>query len=122
MKKLVFLLYLVMLIILLTGCTLATEGVTITKYPDRLIYIAGYDTELDLTGGEVEFLFSDKSTRIYSMYDNLPTLRISHEIDFNIPGVYIVKINNYKNDDSFAIQVVEADYIDNIISQKLEFE
>jgi len=123
MKKLVLFICTLMIIISILGCEPYTARVIITKYPDRLIYIAGYDTALDLTGGEIKFFMSDRTTEVLLMKDLVNSVRLSHEIDFDASGVYVVRITNHNGKgDSFAIQVVEADYIDNIISQKLEFE
>jgi len=120
-QKMLLILCAITILISFTGCTVAFDGVIITKYPDRLIYIAGYDTELDLTGGEVVMLLRDMNKRYMEteyMDDWFISKIITHEINFNIPGIYIVKINHSKISDSFAIQVVDADYIDNIINQK----
>ena len=94
---------------------LHVKDIAVSKYPDRLIYIAGYDTELDLTGGEVTFSFSNGSPIVNAM--DFTVVSIRHEIDFNTPGVYVVE-TRFKNSDimaTFAIQVVDKDYIDNII-------
>jgi len=121
MKKLLLILFLLFIINSLVGCSVAGEGGIISKYPDRLIYIAGYDTELDLTGGEIVVLLRDLNKRYMQVefLDNKSYINcISHDIDFNVPGIYIVTFNHYKRSDSFAIQVVEVDYIDNIINRK----
>ena len=118
-KKLLLILFVIMLLFTLTGCPLSVKGVAVTKYPDRLIYIAGYDTELDLSGGEITLYFSNGSPRIYRMDEQL--YRIVNNIDFSVTGVYVVDVIGVNgNDDKFAIQVVDADYIDNIINIKLE--
>ena len=117
MKKM-FLLLSLTILISFAGCQSASEGYIITKYPDRLIYIAGYDTELDLTGGEVEMLLRDFWVK-YSEIKPMDVWFLSdiykHEIDFDVPGVYVVTLNHYMRSDRFAIQVVEADYIENLL-------
>jgi len=108
----------IVLLLLSNGCPLKVERIVITKYPDRLIYIAGYDTELDLTGGEVEYFHSNGPPEKRPMDHYF--IKFVHEIDFNTPGVYVVESQHaYKirASCSFAIQVVDRDYIDNLINQ-----
>ena len=119
-KIVLLILCLVTILISITGCSTAIDGVIITKYPDRLVYVAGYDTELDLTGGEIVMLLRDFTRRymeIESM-DGWASKLIRHEIDFNVPGTYIVTVYNAMLSDNFAIQVVAKDYVDNIINQQ----
>lgn len=79
-----------------------------------MIYIAGYDTKLDLTGGEVVVYYNDNSMEVSSM--NEAAINITHNIDFSISGVYIVELKGNDNSDTFAIQVVDADYIEHFLS------
>jgi hypothetical protein len=112
-----------LLLFQLLGCEPAIESVTISKYPDRLIYVVGYDTDLDLSGGELTFSMSFGPDYIDPMdqWYNRGNGRIIHNIDFNVPGVYVVEIKNYNgNGDKFTIQVVEKDYINNIIKKTTE--
>lgn len=128
-KKILLTLCMIIILTSVTGCgKYFSSSLVITKYPNRLIYIAGYDRELDLTGGEIVHSFADNET-IYFMDDDtllsrplntsiLPTITISHEIDFNVPGVYVVKIYvNGRGSDTFAIQVVDINYVNDIINQ-----
>lgn|GEM_PF-3112836 len=96
-----------------TGCEPFVSNNIVTKYPDRLIYIVGYDTELDLTGGELTI-----GKKVLSMEDE--NERISHDIDFDVPGVYAVTVQGNKQDDKFAVQVIDENYIDGIINRKAE--
>jgi hypothetical protein len=97
-------------ILFLTGCEPSTERIVITQYPERIVYFSGIDTELDLTGGEITFHMSDRTTKTQEMRRFLST-RIRHDIDFNTPGVYIVEITNYNGYGAkFPIQVVEANH------------
>jgi len=113
---------LIILSVQLLGCDPYIERITISKYPDRLIYVVGYDTELDLSGGELTFHMSDFTKGVDPMYECYN--RISHNIDFNVPGVYVVEVMHYNGEwitgDKYTIQVVEKDYIDNLINQGTE--
>ena len=119
MKRIIFMAPCILaMIFLISGCPLRIEGVAVSRYPDRLVYVAGYDTELDLTGGEIVYYMDDGSKQLISMKST--TFSFSHDIDFNTPGVYVVesKYYNKKNPGiAFAIQVVDKDYIDNILNK-----
>jgi hypothetical protein len=105
------------------SCEPAIESVTISKYPDRLIYVVGYDKDLDLSGGEMTYSMSSGPDYVFKMdgWDNQGYERIKYDIDFNMPGVYVVEVMNYNgNGDKFTVQVVEKDYINNIINKASE--
>ena len=63
------------------------------------------------------YFLDDGSTSVRSM--KFAIAPFSHNIDFNTPGVYVVESqlkNKSKTSCAFAIQVVDKDYIDNIIN------
>jgi len=121
-KKIILTGYFLIIINFIVGCGLYNSNFIISKYPDRLIYVAGYDTELDLTGGEIskKIVYMGKETmEIYPMDEIHISGSVIHQIDFSRPGIYMVKVyNSSGNEVTFAIQVVEADYINNILTQK----
>jgi len=121
-KRILLILCLTILLTSFTGCGLFNHNYIISKYPDRLIYIIGYDTELDLTGGETEDIMVYKGEETIKTY-LMESCRVVHKIDFNKPGSYMVKVyNSSGNEVTFAIQVVDAEYIDNIIENIINSE
>jgi hypothetical protein len=121
MKKILLVLCAVMMMALLLGCyTPGVIDVFITRYPDKLFYIAGQDAGLDLTGGEVTLIsgyplkvLPDEVVEGFLMKD-LYSGNIDHDIDFNTPGVYVVTIKFDTDDvaDTFEIQVVTQEEYD----------
>jgi hypothetical protein len=118
-KKVLLLLCAVMALTLLAGCEPGVKMVVISKPPDKLIYIAGQDTELDLTGGELiehsnAIPFFPSSAREGTMDSLHLGIHLNHEIDFNTPGVYLVIINVGRANvaDTFEIQVVTQEEYD----------
>ena len=125
MKRVLALLCVLILLSQLLGCwEPAIKNITISEYPDRLIYVVGYDTKLDLSGGELTFhmSFGTKYVDPIEWWEE----RIRYNIDFDVPGVYVVEVMHYKGSDKwiasdkYTIQVVEKDYIDNLINQGTE--
>ena len=119
MKKIYRIFILIVLLSALTGCDAGLEimGMEIVNYPDRLIYVANKDNELDLSGGEIEFILKDKAAQsIDPMTEE--EMEIRHDIDFSKPGVYIVTL--YRHDDAkvqFPIQVVDEIYLKNLLEE-----
>ena len=119
MKKIYRILMLIVLLSALTGCDegLRIIGMEIINYPDKLIYVANKDNELDLSGGEIELILKDKAAQsIDPMTEE--EMEILHDIDFSKPGVYIVTL--YRNDDAnvqFPIQVVDEVYLKNLLEE-----
>lgn len=94
--------------------------------PEKLIYIAGKDTSLDLAGGKVCY-------SVYPEYANglpcaqnddadcenirdMEELKVKAEIDFSKPGVYLVTLEDDSRTFStwchFYIQVISPDYVE----------
>lgn len=117
MKKVFVSIVFFFLSITLTGCDASLEimGMEVLNYPNRLVYIANKDNELDLSGGEFKFIYKDK--RIDSKEQMAgDQAKIQHDIDFSKPGVYIVTI--YRHDDAqiqFPIQVVDQKYLNSLL-------
>lgn len=93
------------------------EGVRIMKIelgklPNKIIYLAGIDKKLDLSGATI--LTHVKSGEVYEddIYDE-SAVEITHNINFNEPGVYEVRI---ERDDSLwfpiLVQVIDKSFLD----------
>ena len=88
--------------------------------PDRIVYMANVDTELDLSGGT--FITSNKMgyRDEHSLADFPSSLpfnneRIEHSIDFTTPGVY--KVDLIRRDKvffSYLVQVVDDEILTHI--------
>ena len=117
------------------------QDMHIHSYPDKLIYVIGQDTELDLTGGQVCFSVCRRDlcgfpceawpvdvkedvdpTRqpcisIQDMAEYAPSsedlaLRI-HDLNLKKPGVYhVVLTGGWGSECSFPIQVVDREYLE----------
>lgn len=92
-------------IFVFSGCEDEAVSWEIGSYPDKIVYIQGIDTELDLTGGIIVAIFPDESKEGKEM---LPQY-IENSIDFNTPGIHVVKITGGME---FPIQVIPKDYIE----------
>ncbi len=118
---------------------IAYGHICIHTYPDKLVYVIGQDTELDLTGGQV--CFSDFARdlhgypckaltgneqpaedqavcrRICSMAEYAPSradfARRMPNLDFTKPGIYnVVLWDGWDLECSFPIQVVDREYLE----------
>jgi hypothetical protein len=92
-KTIVFIIVLTLAIFLGSACD---SGLKIVKmevihYPYNIVYIAGQDSEIDLAGGRVKLITAEGQSVVVSM-NNSKELEISSNIDYNKPGVYIVKV------------------------------
>ena len=119
MKKIYRIFILIVLLSALTGCdeSLRIMGMEIVNYPDRLIYVANKDNELDLSGGEIKFIYKDKTIESKEQMAE-EQVEILHDIDFSKLGVYIVTV--YRHDDAkiqFPIQVVDEIYLKNLLEE-----
>ena len=63
MKKILVLFTSLLVILLLSGCEHPIVGMEALSYPDKLVYVAGVDKELDLTGGVIQFVMEDGSEK-----------------------------------------------------------
>jgi hypothetical protein len=107
LKRVLVLLLSILLIISVSGCdsSLQIVGMEIEKYPNRIVYYAGVDKELDLSGGVVNFILKGKSKTAADMEDRY--ISISHSIDFDTPGVYVVELKRSDAVCKFPIQVID---------------
>ena len=124
MKKKISILTLIILLFFITSCEygLVITGIDIVKYPDRIVYIAGIDDSIDLSGGVVNIMTRAYPERRDPMDDpRWGNFRVTHSINFNEPGVYIITLATGGDDKyriSFPIQVIDKDYI----NDRLEIE
>ena len=113
MKKLLLVLSMIFASIYLFGCDAGNEivDVTLISYPSRIVYVAGVDKQLDLSGGMIRLKLRD-GRELERTMDYLFCLM---DIDFNRPGIYTVSIANWIQ---FPIQVVDKNYITGIMNDK----
>ena len=100
-------------------CDIEAVSLELVGVPDRVVYIAGVDTEIDLSGLRFVSLLRDGRIMESSLADwkdpeHEPGRLVYHEIDFAIPGVYEVELSNrgygYNDSFKFYIQVIDADF------------
>jgi len=79
---------------LLCACEegLQTKDVRLTSYPDRIVYIKGVDTELDLRGGAFEVEVKSGAVFKHVMDDHYLSGNYYTEVDFDTEGVYEVSL------------------------------
>ena len=106
MRMLNFFICVVMCAILMAcDSGLRVVGIEINTYPDKLFYVIGIDSELEISGGSVTFINRDNRNRDRSgergqSLERFGSVRIHgtdfttivHEIDFLAEGVYTVKL------------------------------
>ena len=79
--------------------------------PNKIAYVAGVDTELDLTGATV-IESSNAAYAVGEEYDLVSNLGthftvVSEDIDFSTPGIYEVRIRGYDTECVFPIEVID---------------
>ncbi len=124
MRKKISILTLIILLFFVTSCEygLVITGIDIVKYPDRIVYIAGIDDSIDLSGGIVNIKTRDNPEGRDPMVEpRRGNFRVTHSINFNEPGVYIITLATGGDDKykmSFPVQVIDKDYV----NDRLEIE
>ena len=113
MKRILVLLLSILFTISVSGCDSSLEivGMEIQNYPNRIVYFSGVDKELDLTGGVVNYILKGNSKTAEDMVDRYIT--VSHHIDFNKPGVYVVELKRGTALCKFPIQVIDKKWVGN---------
>ncbi|MCL2150493.1 MAG: hypothetical protein FWH51_06190 [Dehalococcoidia bacterium] len=94
------------LCLLLSACDASLEiiGMEICAYPNKTVYVAGIDNSLDLTGGTVTYLLKGGAKSEDKMDESWIT--VTHDIDFNSPGIYTVTLVRHKGICQFSVHVV----------------
>jgi len=113
MKRRVTFSLLTLFILILLGCDAGLEIVDleIETYPNRIVYVAGVDTALDLSGGKVKYILLDKRADGSVVPMTAESIRITHNIDFSTPGIYVVTLAQHKGMCRFPVQVVDQGFM-----------
>lgn len=114
MKK--FICVLLVLVCLVSAISCVDEGLMITKifivkYPVKIAYVMGRDTELDVSGCEILIETKDGGTRVSKLDEEREQFKIEEAIDFNKAGIYVVKIDRGQVQCDFAIEVIDPKVI-----------
>ena len=123
LRRLIFAITTIFLILFLSACEPAITGVAIATLPEKLLYIVSVDEELDLDGGTVYFLFSrSRDIRHYRQYGDIDMssdkVSIIHEIDFTKEGTYAVEIHRAGTAAAFEVQVVTQEEYDKLVNSE----
>lgn len=108
-RNLLLAMLMIILILALAGCD---EGLRITRmeiasYPSNIVYIIGENSRLDMSGGQVKLITADGHSAVVAM--NEQGNRITSDVDFTTPGVYIVTISRAESlKCQFPVQVVRS--------------
>ena len=121
-KILSFVSIILMLFILLSGCEGDTViiAVELVRLPDRIIYMANTDNELDFSGLTVSKTNKRGDVDMIPIIPTSSSNLVSHNINFLQPGVYeITIIHRYHNPRgefaiNFWVQVVDGEVLDHI--------
>ena len=100
-------------------------GLEIASYPNRLFYVVGIDSELDLDGGMLYILTRGRPEPVEENRISMNSERnfVIHDINFNVPGIYTVYFKRgveLRYSVSFPVQVISLEEIKKIIEDKLE--
>ena len=104
------------LVILLVGCESKIVDMKISKYPDSIVYVVGEATELNFDGMEIVYILKDGTRNYEDIFGfegvNFEFFEVIHQIDFDVPGVYVVTFKRGEVECTFAIQVIDInDYL-----------
>lgn len=110
----------IIILFLLNSCEYKITDVFISKYPNRITYVLGVDKTLDFEGLKLTLITEDGSANELSIDSESVVMgkrikEIETDVDFNKAGVYTVRFLGYELDDSFAVQVIDENYADEII-------
>ena len=124
MKKILVLFTSLLVILLLSGCEHPIVGMEALSYPDKLVYVAGVDKELDLTGGVVRYVMEDGSekddeepnpgdmTKAIESNGYWSPCELETNANLGVPGIYTVKIIKHETAYvEFPIQVVSREWL-----------
>ena len=98
-------------LLMLTACDsgLRIVGIYVSEYPDRTVYFSGQDDKIDLSGLEVT-LQTAEGTEQAILYNDIEfdfMFTVTHDIDFDTPGVYMVYIDNGEFSCHFPVEVID---------------
>ena len=113
-KKTILILFSIFMILCLSACEYSNEviNVTIGKFPDRIVYIADVDTELDLTGCTMIIETRDRSIHEQAFVAD-QWCKAVHNVDFSTAGVYDVSLMiDNEAICRIPVQVVDMDFFE----------
>ena len=119
MKK-TLIIFFAIIILILSGCDPSITRVEIGEYP-RLIYVVGIDSNLDLSNGSIN-LYTGNKDDIHAtkpMLSEVDETQLSRDVDFTKPDIYVLSIYSYGHELRFPVQVIDADFVDEIVNSKL---
>lgn len=103
-------------ILALTGCdkSLRYNRIEIEKYPSKLAYYIGVDSELDLSDGKIKLTTVGGNTSIFGIdevdYNGNRAFEVTHSINFAVAGFYTVEIRRASDlSVQLVIQVVDPE-------------
>jgi hypothetical protein len=119
MRKMFLPMIMVFSLLVLVSCESGLEivGLEIHQYPDKIVYIIGADTDLDLAGLGIYIITRDDKKsgerNNIMMYgdNNFHVSSIEHEIDFNKAGIYVVTLTRHLGSCYFTIEVIDPNNI-----------
>lgn len=116
MKNIKWNIFILLLILVLTGCdkSLRYNKIEIEKYPSKLVYYIGMDNEIDLSDGKIKLTTVGGITSIYGIdevdHNGYRAFKVTHTIDFAVPGSYTVEIRRTSElSVQITIQVVDPE-------------
>ena len=79
------------------------------RIPDRIVYFSGQDNEIDLSGLEITLQTAEgtEQTMLYNDIEFDFMFTVTHDIDFDVAGVYTVYIDNGEFSCQFPVQVID---------------
>ena len=95
-----------------SSCEFEIVDIRLGKYPDRIVYVANVDTEIDLSG--CSYILKTKDGQIYEDAYNEKSWQfaIQSDVDFTTSGVYEVKLFRGTTEvGKFPVQVIGEEYI-----------
>ncbi len=108
---------------LFCGCDagLAIVDLEIITFPERIVYVAGVDDTIDLTGGTCGLILAQTPEGEHGIPVEMTEWRltISDNVDFSTPGVYTVRVAIHNGEyQEFPVQVIDELFFQEIASQK----
>ena len=113
-RRFLIALYLFFIVMLASGCdhSIRQVGVEFGQFP-RVVYIAGVDTEIDLSDATLVTVHANgfrNESRAYRLPDLITT--VEHNVDFNTPGIYKVEVVRHTHTQfyiTFFVQVIDEE-------------
>jgi hypothetical protein len=96
-------------------------GLELVTYPDKLLYVVGIDSELNLEGGTIAIVTKDDEKNGNRFPEPMDTLGINvkHDIDFTKEGIYVVHFERAGYGVSFPVQVLSVESIERMLDLRV---